>query len=213
MNRRTGLSFACFTMLGLAALFTGGCATSRPMESWRFLQRRNPRVGIMPSGNLTAVAGAPIVVDKQWTEALSKAGFTVIDADRFVTYCSSRGIPVAKLGGVPTAQLGRDMGVDFLLTNTITTWGTKYLVIASGTAVGCETRLIEASTGAVVWSSLWTMAENSNSGSNGIAGMLANALVDAVVNSMFDRATQLAKQGIALQSSTFPYPGSAPATP
>jgi hypothetical protein len=170
------------------------------------------RVAILPASNLTKQEGAPLIVDKAWEDGLRQAGFIVVNADSTVTYLSSRGVPMARLSTIPPAQLGADLHADYLLENQINDWGTKYRVLAAGAVVSCRSTLIEASTGAVVWSSDWTMAESNNSGgNNGLAGALASALVTAVEDSMFDRPTQLARQGIALQAGSQPYPGFAPA--
>jgi hypothetical protein len=196
---------------GLLLLLLPACSHVPERPTWRYLQRSPVRVAILPSNNQTAKEGASLVVDEAWENVLRKAGFVVVNADAVVTYVSSRGVPLSKLSTVPTAKLGADLRVDYLLSDNITDWGTKYRVLASGSSVSCQTTLVEASTGAVIWANDWTMAENSNSGgNNGLAGVLANALVNAVVDSMTDRPTQLARQGIAGQSTLQPYPGFAP---
>jgi hypothetical protein len=192
-------------------LLAGGCAQAPQLPAWRYLQRSNVRVGIIPASNQTTQVGAPLIIDKAWEEALRKSGFVVVNADSVVTYLSSRSVSLAKLLAIPTAQLGNDLHVDYLLEDEIENWGTKYHVIVGGAVVSCKSRLIEASTGATVWASDWTMQEQSDSNGNGLGGALMNALVTAIADSMFDKSTQLARQGVALQSTSQPYPGVAPA--
>jgi len=188
----------------------GGCVQPPQRPAWRYLQRPVVRVAILPSSNQTAQVGAPLIIDKLWEEHLRAAGFTVVNADSVVTYLSSRGVPVAKLGTIQPAQLGSDLHADYLLEDDILVWGTKYRVLVGGAVVSCRSKLIEASTGATIWASDWIMQQQSDSGGNGLAGALVNALVESVVDSMFDESTQLAKQGVTVQSMFQPYPGIAP---
>jgi hypothetical protein len=196
----------------VAVLFLAGCVQPPQRPAWRYLQRLNPTVAILPSGNQTAQVGAPIILDKEWEVHLRSAGFTVVNADSVVTYLSSRGIPVARLGTIQSPQLGADLHADYLMENEILVWGTKYRVLVGGAIVSCRSKLIEAKTGATIWASDWTMQQQSDSGGNGLAGALVNAVVDSVIDSMFDESTQLAKQGVTVQSMFQPYPGFAPAT-
>ena len=197
---------------GAGLLFLPGCVQPPERPAWRYLQKAPVRVAILPAGNRTAQVGAPLIIDKAWEEQLRRAGFVVVNADSVITYLSSRSVPVAKLPTVPAAQLGQDLRVDYLLRDEIVDWGVKYHVIESGAVVSCQSWLIEAKTGATVWASGWTMREQNNSnGNNGIGGMLASALVSAVVNSMVDEPTQLARQGVMVQADRQPYPGFAPA--
>lgn len=193
--------------LGIAL---SGCVQAPARPSWRYLQRAPVRVAVVPSINRTEKAGAPIVVDKAWEEGLHKAGFVVISADSVVTYAASRNMPVAEVPKVSVVDLGRDLKADLILENEIVDWGTKYKVISGVAVVSCRSRLYEARTGAVVWQLDWIRRQQSGNSGGGVAGVLVDALVTSIMNSMFDTAASLAKQGVALSSLTQPYPGVAP---
>jgi hypothetical protein len=194
-----------------ACLFVSGCqnrAAVRP--AWRYLQRAQTRVAILPASNLTDKAGASIIIDKAWEEALLKAGFTVVNADSVVTFSSSQNIPVGDVIKIPPAVLGQKLKADYILEDEITDYGAKYRVIVGGAVVACRSRLIEARTGALVWEFDWVRSEQSNNSNNGVAGVLVGALVDSVMDSMMDMPAKLARQGVSLSSLTQPYPGVAP---
>lgn len=192
--------------------FVSGCAnqtTSRP--GWRYLQRAQTRVVILPAANLTDKAGAPLIIDKAWEEALRRAGFAVVNADSVVTFASSQNIPVGEVMKIPPATIGQRLKADYILEDEITDWGAKYRVIVGGAIVSCRSRLIEARTGALIWEFDWVRSEQNNNSNNGLTGALVGALVTSVMDSMMDVPARLARQGVSLCSLTQPYPGYAPA--
>ena len=197
-------------LAGIASLLAGCATMTPPPAAWRYLDRDTTRIAIMPATNRTDNAGTPIILDKDWEEALKKAGFQVVNADSVVSFASSRGIPMAQLSGLASAQLGGDLHADFLLENEITEWDTRYVVLAAGSTVAGRSRLVEAVTGATVWELRWRMDSNANSGNGGIAGLLAQAIATALVNSAMDVPARLASQGVALCVATMPLPGHPP---
>jgi hypothetical protein len=188
-----------------AALLLGGCATAPRKPAWQYLQSESKKIAIFPASNRTTKADAQIILDKFWEESLRKAGFTVVNADSVLTFASSRAIALADLPKVPAADIGRDLKADFILENEIVDWDNHYKVISANAVVSCKSRLTEARTGAIVWEHHWIMVNQGNT-NNGLAGLL----VSAIVNSMFDVTTGLAKTGVTFSTATMPYPGSAP---
>ena len=207
---RHSILFRNVVALAAPMLVFSGCAQAPQRPAWRYLQRPTVRVAILPAINSTTKPGAQIIVDKAWEDNLRNAGFSVVDADSVVTYASSRSMRLDSLEKVPTDSLGRDLSVDFILEDKIIDWGTHYQVIQSVSSVSCRSRLIEAKTGATVWTFDWFMSDQDNNSGGGIVGALANAVVKAVADSMFDEPTRLAQQGITIVGTTQPYPGIAP---
>ena len=203
-------------LVWLAALgpLLGGCSTTPQDVRWRYLDRTPVRVAILPSVNHTDNPGAQIVVDKDWEEALKRANFQVVNADTVVTYAASTGIPLKDLSNQTTTRLGQDLHADYLVDNDITEWNTKYTVLASGVAVAGFARMVEASTGAVLWQMSWRrVQQNSGNANNGLGGMLAEALANAIVNSVTDEPARLAGAGVSFCVLTMPIPGHPPVLP
>ena len=125
----------------------------------------------------------------------------------------ARNIPVLEILKVPPKALGENLKADYLLENEILEWATKYRVLQGGSVVSCRSRLIEARTGALVWELDWIRIEQNNNSGGGLTGMLVGAIVESVMNSMFDVPSNLAQQGVAYSAFTQPYPGFAPRGP
>jgi hypothetical protein len=197
---------AAFT---LAALLLNGCAG--PAVPNQNCLQRPLRVAIVPGINKTDQPKANMVFDKAWEEALTKLGYQVVDADRVVTYAAASGITLNQVLKTDTAKLGNDLKVDAILTTEILHWKNSYKVVKADSTVSGIGRLVEASTGAIIWEHHWVYQEQSgNGGNNGVLGLLVDAAVTAVVNSATDAPTRLAKQGVAMSAGTVPRPGYAP---
>jgi hypothetical protein len=205
--RQFQIVLAAAVILALA-----GCASQPPRMSARFMQRNPVRVAIIPSANKTEEAAAPIMLDKIWEETLTKWGFAIVNADRVVTYAASTGVTLTDINSVPLAVLGRDLSVDYVMFNTITTWKTHYNVLRSSTVVTCVSSIYETKTGALVWTSTW-WADNSSGSSNNALADIAVALVHAAVSSMSNAEAKVAAKGANnVTFSSMPYPGFAPVT-
>lgn len=194
----------------LGSFLVNGCVTT-PVAEHNYLKRPVMVVAVIPGSNKTEHPDGTIVVDKAWEEALTKVGFKVISADRVATYAASRGISLHELQSSKPAELGRDLKVDAILQTEILEWGTSYVVIRASSTVKGKGRLVEASTGALIWEHGWTVIDSGGQNNNGIVGALINAAVTAIVNSAVDVPARLAKKAIDTSAACMPRPGMPPA--
>lgn len=199
-------------MIGVAMLLVQGCAASKKdFPSYYYLQRDPVRVAVMPSVNNTEHPEATIVFNKACEEALQNRGFEVVSADQVVTYASSLGATLMEVTDRKASQLGGDLKVDFILYSTINQWESKYIVLKTTTTVSGNSRLVEASTDAVVWTYNWVLQEQSGSGgNNSLLGMIVDAAVTAVVNSATDECSTLGNRAAVATVNSAPRPGFAP---
>jgi hypothetical protein len=108
------------------------------------------------------------------------------------------------------AELGKDLKVDAILQTEILRWNNRYMVVSADTTVAGVGRLVEASTGAIIWEHHWIYQQKSGNGGGGVLGILIDAAVTATVNAATDAPTRLAKQAVTMSASTVPRPGNAP---
>jgi hypothetical protein len=193
------------------ALLGQGCATGR--VPWHYYFQRSPiRVVIMPSENKTEHPDAPVIFNKACEDALKKKGFEVISADQVVTYAASRGLLLGDVAKLKASEIGGDLKADLVLFSSISTWESKYVVVNTQARVAGVSRLLEASTDALVWHYAWNLQQDSsNNNNNGVIGLLVNAAVAAVANSAFDACARLGAQAGAVTVTSIPQPGFAPA--
>jgi hypothetical protein len=199
--------------LVLVIVLIQGCASAPSgYYAHHYLQRSPVRVAIIPSDNKTDKPEATIAVDKAWETALGAAGFEVVNADQVVTYAASVGTDIQVLKSKPVGDLGRDLKVNALLFSEITQWDTKYMVVKSGSVVAGISRLIEASTGGLIFEHHWVYEEQSGNGGGSVIGMLVDAAVTAAIHSATDEATRMGQRAVAMSAHEMPRPGYAPST-
>lgn len=190
--------------LALGLLLLAGCA-SVPEPGYNFLERSPVRVAILPSVNKTDQPGAQIVVDKAWEQALKKAGFEVVSADRVMTYVGARGMMLTELANRKAPELGKDLKVDLLLKTEIRKWEMSAKGGNASTTIEAMQRLVEAPTDAVVWEHHWFFQEvDSNQSWIGM-------MVDMMVNAATDNASKLGTVGVLeISAKKLPRPGHGP---
>ena len=209
--RTTNKSFSFAVGLALAALLLNGCANPNIGSQAHNYLLRPLRVAIVPGENKTDQPKANMVFDKAWEEALAHLGYQVVSADHVVTYAAASGISLEQVRKTDPAKLGNDLKVDAILNTEILRWKNSYKVVESDSTVSGVGRLVEASTGAIIWEHHWVYQEKSgNGGNNGLVGLFVDALVTATVNAATDAPTRMAKAGVAMSAGTVPHPGKAP---
>jgi hypothetical protein len=194
--------------LALVALIGAGCATSTPEHY--YLRRAPIRVAVVPSLNKTDHPEAPVVFNKACEEALRERGFEVVSADQVVSYAAARGMLLRELPGRKPSEIGADLKADFLLYSDIDTWAQKYIVVKSATVVSGSSCIYETGTDALVWRQAWRLQRESGDGGGGLAGLIANAAVSAILNSATDACAMLGSQAARMTVGTLPRPGSPP---
>src|SRR5690606_19117868 len=70
-------------------------------------------------------------------------------------------------------------------------YGASYAVVSSSVVVEVEASLVDLRSGAVLWNGKRAVAETSGSG-GGLIGMLVQAVVSQIVNTLSDRSYQVA---------------------
>lgn len=195
-------------LCGLMLAIGAGCATVTPEHN--YLRRAPIRVAVVPSLNRTDHPEASVIFNKACEEALRKHGFQVVSADQVVTYAAARGISLRELPGRKPSEIGGDLKADFLLFSDIDMWSQKYIVINSAAIVAGSSCVYEACTDALVWRSAWRLQRDSGSGGGGIAGLIANAAVGALVDAATDACASLGTQAAHSTVATLPKPGVPP---
>jgi hypothetical protein len=210
-SRRAIHASACSGALLL--LVSAGCVSKPPLPAHYYLQRAPVRVAVVPSANQTEHPEGSIVFDKAVEDALRKKGFVVVSADQVMTYASARGTSLRDLARCKASEIGKDLKVDMLFYNELTRWKTQYIVIQSASSVAGSSRLVEVPTDATVWRMNWQLAQNSGNGGGGLAGMLVDAAVTAMVDSAIDKCSLLGEQSARAAAQSLPQPGFAPQPP
>lgn len=189
MMRISALLMVCMTTL------LAGCATPTPYDYSAF-RESNPRsILVLPPVNRTLDTKASYSFLSQVTYPLAESGYYVLPvAVVDETFRENGMVNPEDIHGLPLDKLQTVFGADAALYITINQYGTSYQLIASDTRVTAEASLVDMRSGQLLWKGAATASsteQGSNSG-GGLVGILVQALVDQIANSITDRSYQIA---------------------
>jgi len=129
------------------------------------------------------------------TQPVVNAGYYVFPVAVVDNLMRQNGLPTPhEMHAVPMSKLREIFNPDAVLYLTITDWGSSYNILSSSTTVSMTGRLLDSNSGQALWTGSISRAINSGGGGGGIGGMLANALVSQISNSIADPSMEIAKE-------------------
>src|SRR5690554_2225524 len=195
MNVRT---IARAAAIMLAALLTGCAATDNNLDYTAFRESKPASILVLPPSNSSVEAGASLAVLAQSTLPLAESGYYVLPVAVVDETFKQNGLFTADdIHALPIAKLHEIFGADTALYMDVQKYGSSYAVLSSSVIVEVEASLIDLRSGAKLWEGRKAVAETSGS-SGGLIGMLVQAVVSQIVNTLSDRSYEVA--GAANQS-------------
>lgn len=173
--------------LALAALLLGGCATQQAYDYTAFKEARPASILVLPPLNSSPDIAATYSMMSQTTAPLAESGYYVFPVTLVDESFKQNGLTMpADIHAVPSGKLREIFGADAALYINVKQYGTSYAVIASETRVTAEARLVDLRSGNVLWSGAATAssAEGSNNNSGGLIGMLVNAAIRQIIETI-----------------------------
>ena len=175
----------------LIAVGLAACASQQPTyDDSAFKQADPTSILILPPVNNTPEIIAPYSVMAQAATPVAESGFYVFPVALVDQTFKNNGLTVAQeIQNVPLAKLREIFGADAALYMTIERYGTSYAVVSSETRVTVSARLIDLRSGQKLWQGAATAssAENQASVNNSLVGMLIQAAVSQVFETVTDR--------------------------
>ncbi|MTC56513.1 MULTISPECIES: DUF799 domain-containing protein [Providencia] len=178
----------------IMALLLAGCAQPTKVDYSAFKQSKPKSILVLLPQNSTPEVQASHGLLAQTTLPLAEAGYYVFPVAVVEETFKQNGMTNAgDIQAVPPAKLREIFGNDAILYLSITEYGTSYQVIASDTRVTASAKLVDARTGALLWSGSATASSTEgNSSSNGIVGILVSAVVNQIADTMTDKSYGIA---------------------
>jgi hypothetical protein len=173
-------------VLALAALT--GCATRTPPDLSAYRQSRPTSLLVLPPVNdSTDLLGSPAVM-AQAVAPLAEMGYYVFPVTLVQESFRENGLTMPQdIQEVSTQKLREIFGADAAVYIKVKQYGTKYSIVASESRVTVEGRIVDLRTGTQIWAGEATASSaESDSSSQGIAGLLIKALVNQIVGQVSD---------------------------
>lgn len=170
-----------FILAACAALSLSACVTQPQKPDYSNFFDHQPRsILVVPPANKTTAVDAPTIFLTTVSAAFAERGYYVFPVFLVQDILNDLGATdEGAIAAIPPEKFREVFGTDSILYVTITDWTTSYIVIASNITVGAEYRLVDAGTGAVLWTGKQKLVQNSGDGGGGLIGALVNAAITA----------------------------------
>ena len=178
------MRFMAFTRILslLRALAVAACAQPDAPKNYDALRQAAPRsILVVPAINQSVYVNAPDYYLTTIAQPLAERGYYVFPVHAVKRVLEEDGLSDADLvHASDPRRLGQLFGADAILYVKIDRWDAQYLVVTTTTTVKLAYRLVDARTGAELWKHDLQMTCTPQSGSGGIAGLVAQAVIAAL---------------------------------
>lgn len=177
--------------LTLLVWLTGCVTTDANLDYTAFRESKPASILVLPPLNSSIEVEATTAVLAQSTLPLAESGYYVVPVALMDETFRQNGLTEPEdIHQLPLNKLREIFGADSALYITVTEYGSQYAVLASTITVAADASLIDLRTGTTLWSGQKKVAQSSGGGS--LLGMLVQAVVDQIVNTLSDRSYQVA---------------------
>ncbi|AJI83902.1 putative lipoprotein [Yersinia enterocolitica] len=178
----------------MMALLLTGCAKPVSQDYSAFKQSKPKSILVLLPQNQSPEVEASHGMLSQVTYPLSEAGYYVLPVAVVEETFKQNGMTnAADISAVSPAKLHKIFGADAALYITIVQYGTSYQILTSDTRVTANAKLVDLKTGKLLWSgSATASSDEGNNSSGGIIGMLVQAAVSQIANTMTDKSHDIA---------------------
>lgn len=175
-------------MLAAVTLLAGCVAPQQHVDYTAFRESKPASILVLPPLNSSVDVAATAAVLSQATLPLAESGYYVIPVGVMDETFKQNGLTTADdIHGLPATKLREIFGADAALYMTVKEYGSKYAVVSSSITVSIDAELIDLRNGAKLWSGSKQVVQAGNNG-GGLIGMLVQAMVDQIVNTLSDRS-------------------------
>lgn len=179
--------------LGTTMLLSG-CATPTAYDYSAFQASKPRSILVLPPVNESLDPKAGFSLLSQVSYPLAESGYYVFPVAVTQQLFHANGLHSAnEIHNVPLDRLNDVFAADAVLYISIQQYGTSYMVISSDTRVTAEASLVDSRSGQLLWKGQATASSTEQNGSSGgLIGMLVQAVVDQVINTITERGHQIA---------------------
>ena len=187
--------FKRFTVMGLIGL-TAACVSPPPGYDYSAFRNANPAsIIVLPPINRSNEVVAPFSVMSQMVAPIAESGFYLYPVAVVDQTFRNNGLTVANdIHALPISKIREIFGADAALYLTIEEYGTSYVVVSSDTTVVVSATLVDLRSGDILWQNRAraSSAETRGNSGGGIIGMLVEAAVSQIIETISDTGFDIA---------------------
>ncbi|MDR5737011.1 MULTISPECIES: DUF799 domain-containing protein [unclassified Caballeronia] len=188
-----------FAMLA-ALLMLSACASRAPQQAdyTAFRNSKPHSILVLPPVNQTSDINATHGMLAQMTMPLAEGGYYVVPVAEMEETFKHNGLTTpTDIQNTAPAKLREIFGADAALYTTVTSYGSKFVVIDSKTVVAANAKLVDLRSGDELWKGTAT-ANGSETGFNvgmgngSLVGILVQGVAKQITNSLTDKSFDVA---------------------
>lgn len=129
------------------------------------------------------------------SKPLAEQGYYVFPVAVVDTFMKENGLPTPdEMNSIPLEKISAVTGADAVLYVNINQWGQKFQLISSVTIIDSDVRLVDTSTGTLLWSAKIQAQQGSSDGGGGLAGAIVGAIAEQIASAIVDKTYGLSAQ-------------------
>ncbi|MCP3866326.1 MAG: DUF799 domain-containing protein [Aestuariibacter sp.] len=183
-------------IFAISAALLSGCVSLPPSHDYSAFRNADPHsIIVLPPVNNTPEVIAPYSMLSQIVVPIAESGYYVYPTAVVDQTFKSNGLTVAEdIHALPVSKIREIFGADAALYVTIEEYGTSYVVLSSDTIVTASASLVDLKTGTVLWQDAATAssAETRGNSGGGLVGMLVEAALNQIIETVTDRGFDIA---------------------
>lgn len=181
-------------VLAWAALLAGCAAPQHNAADYAAFRESQPvSILVLPPLNTSVDVAATAAVLSQATLPLAESGYYVVPVAVMDETFKQNGLTSAdEIHELPAKRLRDIFGADAALYMTVTQYGSSYAVVSSSITVSIDAKLVDLRTGAKLWSGSKKAVNASSNNGGSLIGLLVQAVVDQIANTLTDRSYDVA---------------------
>ncbi|WP_445399671.1 DUF799 domain-containing protein [Zobellella sp. An-6] len=182
-----------YPLLLLVAAILAGCAAPEAYDYAAFKEAKPKSILVLPPANQSPDVKASYSLLSQVTYPLAESGYYVFPvAVVDETFRQNGLVNPEDIHQVSLDKLHQIFGADAVLYIDVEEYGTSYMIISSDTRVTASARLVDLRTGRQLWSGKATASSSEqNSNSGGLIGMMVQAVIEQIANTLTDKGHQI----------------------
>jgi hypothetical protein len=192
-----------FLIAATLVLFLDACATKPKPNYSKFFEHHPRSILIVPPMNQTTAVEAPAFFTTTVSRPFAERGYYVFPV--FLTRDILNDMGLSDEGLLLQFQPQRfreTFGADAVLFVTIKQWVTTYVFLASSVTVEAIYKLVDTDSGEVIWGKTQLVVQQS--GGQGIAGIIASAIITALAVDYRPLAQQANTEAVKAQREGLP---------
>ncbi len=183
-------------IFAISTALLSGCVSLPPSHDYSAFRNADPHsIIVLPPVNNTPEVIAPYSMLSQIVVPIAESGYYVYPTAVVDQTFKSNGLTVAEdIHALPVSKIREIFGADAALYVTIEEYGTSYVVLSSDTIVTASASLVDLKTGTVLWQDAATAssAETRGNSGGGLVGMLVEAALNQIIETVTDRGFDIA---------------------